>query len=712
MGRRKTGEQQTLLGLGTTELRLIWGDTLQVLPTMDADSVDAIVTDPPYELSNSGKASASRVALELMFPKNAKVNTDGSSEDHLPFLVSKIIGLRRGGFIPQPAATVPVRSVTLHDDAAGGDVNVEHCVERSIWESNGEGWNDGEAEANEHLGDFALELTDSMAMLNALNSLGCGFFAGGIGIGFGIDPTSLPSFCGGGLSINDSDEIVRFRHRALTDTISALSGTASIPVVRFDLGRVTGEKLAADGALVFCASLLFGGAKLVRTSPRAGGLPSMLESRRICIVDAFTNRALSFGILFHPQNIAQNGFMGKEWDGSKVAYDVSLWANCLRVLKPGGHLIAFGGDRTHHRLMVAVEDAGFEIRTCIYWCFGSGFPKSLDVGKALDRMAGAEREVVGDNPNHRSVSGVDYEGVYAGGNTGSALLTAPATEAARQWDGWGTALKPAVEIAVLARKPLGEGTVARNVIRHGVGALNIDACRVETSSQDAHAMERCNTSGSGQLRGRDPVNTDRGQAGPDAAERPLDTTQGRWPAHLLLDGSPEVLACFPETGISSGGRIGKKDPSSVNNIGSGKYRAGDPGFGDAGSAARYFPTFPPTETDRACAQEDRRLFYCAKTSKSERGEGNTHPTVKPLEMMRWMVRLVTPPGGTVLDPFMGSGSTGRACAAEGFQFVGIERERAYAEIAQRRLLVSQLEVGLGGRMEDETETRDAETEEK
>jgi site-specific DNA-methyltransferase (adenine-specific) len=255
--------------------------------------------------------------------------------------------------------------------------------------------------------------------------------------------------------------------------------------------------------------------------------------------------------------------------------------------------------------MVAVEDAGFEIRTCLYWCFGSGFPKSANISKALDRMAGA-----------------------------------PATEEARQWDGWGTALKPAVEIAVLARKPLGECTVARNVIRHGVGALNIDACRVETSSQD--------------------------------------TTQGRWPAHLLLDGSPEVLACFPETGISSGGRIGKKDPSSVNNIGSGKYRAGDPGFGDAGSAARYFPTFPPTD-------DDRKLFYSPKASKADRGEGNNHPTVKPVALMRWLVKLVTPPGGLVLDPFAGSGSTGVACVKEGFDFVGIEKDRAYAEIAERRI---------------------------
>jgi site-specific DNA-methyltransferase (adenine-specific) len=648
MTRRGQDTQLPLLGVGAP-VRLIHGDSLAVLPLLAADSVDAIVTDPPYELSNSGKASASRVALELMFPKNAKVNTDGSSEDHLPFLVSKIIGLRRGGFIPQPAATVPVRSVTLHDDAAGGDVNVEHCVERSIWESNGEGWNDGEAEANEHLGDFALELTDSMAMLNALNSLGCGFFAGGIGIGFGIDPTSLPSLCGGGLSINDSDEIVRFRHRALTDTISALSGTASIPVVRFDLGRVTGEKLAADGALVFCASLLFGGAKLVRTSPRAGGLPSMLESRRICIVDAFTNRALSFSILFHPQNIAQNGFMGKEWDGSRVAYDASLWANCLRVLKPGGHLIAFGGDRTHHRLMVAVEDAGFEIRTCLYWCFGSGFPKSLDISKALDRMEGAEREVVGissvTGSRHSEFAEVRNDspsGVY--GDKSINYITAPSTEAARQWDGWGTALKPAIEIAVLVRKPLSEGTVAKNVLRHGTGGLNIDACRVPTASADA-------------------------------AARPLDTMKGRWPANVVHDGSEEVEAAFAAYGARGQcAPVKGTEPSAPSKHVYGTYK-------------RTVATQFQGRVDSAA-----RFFYTAKASGEDREFGNNHVTVKPLALMRWLVRLVTRPGGVVLDPFMGSGSTGRACQAEGFRFIGIEREADYVAIAQRRLLAQEVEV--------------------
>jgi protein-L-isoaspartate O-methyltransferase len=533
-------------------------------------------------------------------------------------------------------------------------------------------------------------------------------------------------------------------------------------------------------------------------------------------------------------------FMGKEFDKLGLGVAQQEWhrqwaVEALRVLKPGGHLIAFGGDRTHHRLMVAVEDAGFEIRTCLYWCFGSGFPKSLDVGKALDRMAGAEREVVVANKNaDRYPNGPGGVGFHGGvGEYTQTLrpptpLTAPATEAAQQWDGWGTALKPAVEIAVLARKPLGEGTVARNVLRHGTGAINVDGCRVSALigqrpgvtltawEQEKNLCDSCaslaeslakhgtlatrgtsvespaglTTNGKGENAHADTGTEDTGcSAGPfleglatdligdsslstvefgkmptvqsrkatksttstakgsttglricnacgclitdlgiigstpaskngtlnTPAAQGIAAPVGRWPTHFLHDGSPEVQACFPET--TSGELKAGTIRNCENKVyGKGMSAAGKPATlydtgGDSGSAARFFPTFPPTETDRACAQEDRRLFYTSKAGRADREFGNTHATVKPLELMRWLVRLVTTPNGTVLDPFTGSGSTGRACAAEGFQFVGIERERAYAEIAQRRLLVSQLEVGLGGRMEDEPETRDAETEE-
>jgi hypothetical protein len=342
-------------------------------------------------------------------------------------------------------------------------------------------------------------------------------------------------------------------------------------------------------------------------------------------------------------------FMGKRWD-----YDVpsqEIWAECLRVLKPGGHLLAFAGTRTQHRMAVRIEDAGFEIRDMIAWVYGSGFPKSLDVSKAIDNAAGAEREVVGANPNHRAVSGVGYDGVYAGGNTGSRDITAPATDAAREWQGWGTALKPALEPITVARKPL-IGTVAENVLAHGTGGLNIDGCRVGIAPDDDIHAKNPHTVGT--------IGANGIYGSGKATEYAVPA--GRWPANLIHDGSDEVTGLFPV----AGGGFGKRGASAAYEGGRGF--AGDMrevGYGDTGSAARF--------------------FYVAKASKRDRDEGNGHPTVKPTDLMRYLCRLVTPPGGLVLDPFAGSGSTGKAAVLEGFRFVGIEREAEYVEIARARI---------------------------
>ena len=303
-------------------------------------------------------------------------------------------------------------------------------------------------------------------------------------------------------------------------------------------------------------------------------------------------------------------FMGKRWD-----YDVpsvEIWAECLRVLKPGGHLLAFAGTRTQHRMAVRIEDAGFEIRDMIAWVYGSGFPKSLDVSKAIDKAAGAEREVVGQRKKLQSY-GADVNDVYGGGpdKGGVQLITAPATDAARQWQGWGTALKPALEPITVARKPL-VGTVAANVLEHGTGALNIHGCRVGTEG--------------GTAKGSKPQGVGNGiyGAGVHGACEITQLDAGRWPANLIHDGG-EFLG------------------------------------------------------------EQARFFYCAKTSKSDRGVDNNHPTVKPTDLMAYLCRLVTPPGGTVLDPFMGSGSTGKAAMREGFGFIGCELSPEYMEIARARI---------------------------
>ena len=350
-------------------------------------------------------------------------------------------------------------------------------------------------------------------------------------------------------------------------------------------------------------------------------------------------------------------FMGKKWD-----YDVpgeDIWRECLRVLKPGGHLLAFAGTRTQHRMAVRIEDAGFEIRDMIAWVYGSGFPKSLDVSKAIDKAAGAERmEVIGTR--HRNVKPFDDKNGWNPNDTkGDHAYTAPATDAAKQWQGWGTALKPALEPITVARKPL-IGTVAENVLAHGTGAINIDGCRVGTTDSYSYP------NGPGGCKAGDFHY--QGRAITPAQSHAL----GRWPANVCHDGSEEVVGLFP---IAGGGHWSYK-PAKDGGI----YKYGLKDMPDGGS---------DTETGSAA-----RFFYCAKASKSDRGAGNNHPTVKPTDLMRYLCRLVTPPGGIVLDPFMGSGSTGKAAAIEGFQFIGIEREAEYCEIAKAR--IAAVDVGLFG----------------
>jgi len=361
------------------------------------------------------------------------------------------------------------------------------------------------------------------------------------------------------------------------------------------------------------------------------------------------------------------GFMGKKWDSTGIAYNVDLWKECLRVLKSGGHLLAFGGTRTYHRMTCAIEDAGFEIRDCIQWLYGSGFPKSHDISKAIDKKLGVEREVVelrrfggrnGDTPT----AGASNGGQQGGYNFKDVRdITAPATPEAKQWEGWGTALKPANEPIVLARKPISEKTIAENVLKWGTGGINIDGCRVGTEVRN-------NPQAGFIRRGRTDeevfLGTDK--------NRPEGTVEvtGRFPANVILD---EEAGCMldEQSGISKSSGSGYNFETSnndnpvrlTNNIKSGLY------FNDSGGASRF--------------------FYCAKASKKERGEGNNHPTVKPVSLIKHLVTLVTPPDGVCLDPFMGSGTTGVACKNLNRNFIGIELDYKYFEIAKQRISEAQ-----------------------
>lgn len=386
------------------------------------------------------------------------------------------------------------------------------------------------------------------------------------------------------------------------------------------------------------------------------------------------------------------GFMGKEWDASGIAYDGAVWSQVLRVLKPGGHLLAFGGSRTYHRMACAIEDAGFEIRDQIMWVYGSGFPKSLDVSKAIDKAAGEVREVIridASQVRNPKASGGGRDGtpgatrpwiekaMAAGFHEKSSDI--PATDAARRWQGWGTALKPAHEPIVVARRPL-IGTVADNVLAFGTGAVNVDGCRVGNEGGCAGAG-----AGAGARVFGDGLNGTFAQPVPGL---------GRWPANLIHDGSAEVVERFPDNRPSGGSTIRSANRPSEYGMAEIERAV----YADSGSAARFFYTPKADATDRDeglegfdLRQASQRNAYSGLPDlrmdheQARNGRSNHHPTVKPTDLMRYLCRLVTPRGGIVLDPFMGSGSTGKAAALEQFDFIGIELDPDYLQIARARI---------------------------
>lgn len=348
---------------------------------------------------------------------------------------------------------------------------------------------------------------------------------------------------------------------------------------------------------------------------------------------------------------ASAGFMGQQWDAGETAFAVEFWAEVLRVLKPGGHLVAFSGTRTYHRMVVAIEDAGFEIRDQLAWVYGSGFPKSHNVAKGIDRHNGDTRPVIGRERLTNDIRGGALLDA-AHGIDRPAFERDVTSAASAAWEGWGTALKPAWEPIVLARKPLA-GTVAATVLQHGTGGLNIDGCRVDGTKPEVRNIAF------------DAWRRTEGRDDRQSPDQTYDAGQGRWPANVVHDGSDEVVSAFPGN-AGAVAPVRGTEPSAVTAGIYGEFSGRVPGafHADTGSASRF--------------------FYSAKADAHDR-VASKHPTVKPVDLMQWLCRLVTPPGGVVLDAFAGTGTTGEAAWREGFRAVLIEREPTYCDDIRRRL---------------------------
>ena len=431
---------------------------------------------------------------------------------------------------------------------------------------------------------------------------------------------------------------------------------------------------------------------------------------------------------------ASKGFMGKEWDGGDIAFRTDVWSECLRVLKPGGYLLSFSAPRTYHRMAVAIEDAGFEIRDQIMWLFGSGFPKSHNIGKAIDKRGGEsigwfgewlvkwrkENNIpqskiaelfpsktggltgcvsnweLGNNlPTNEQFNLIcetfdlpfksleEAEREYIGTKTsgigkaftkdgwGSGHDEVEITKGNSEWEGWGTALKPAHEPICMARKPLSEKSIAENVLRWGTGGINIDASRISVTSEKDLEDYRFNMDGNLRTNKNEGDKLGMYDGGWKIDKEQKELPDGRFPANIMFDEEAGKLL-DEQSGVKKSIKRGEKYNKEYDNTntatkltpGKTQYTDGNT-YADKGGASRF--------------------FYSAKVSKKERGEGNTHPTVKPIALMEYLIKMVTPKGGTTLDCFMGSGSTGIAAKNLGMNFIGIEKEQEYMDIAKQRI---------------------------
>lgn len=680
---------------------LLLGDCRDSMRAMAADSIDAIVSDPPYGLSNNGGDSLGKIYTEVVFPYLAEFYSKRFCNGNLPFpsdSVSLLDFVNRSIRV-EARIGVPEGSIDFDCQVPIWEKEVKATGESPIDPSDAVLSREVRAGGLHVLPNFVLQprpcsdsaLGDCLRGCYRESDLGCVSvtvvvpFDSDFARFLGTLSPSGPSFFSDLVRAQNDPQ----RKTGGSSNVVAGRGAEFVAVLRLDVRSNTVEILPADSALLqkpLCEVIL---PSFVGTNAGTGSLPPKFEPVGFSVVGDTTNRAVCFN--FHTDILSylrkdRNGFMGKGWDHGVPGEE--FWKEALRVAKPGAYLLAFGGTRTFHRLTVAIEDAGWEIRDCIMWVYGSGFPKSHDVSKAIDRAAGAERTVVGIRKRAGGPSGMTAANGWNDGpmsaDDSTVEVTEPATEEAKRWEGWGTALKPAWEPVIVARKPV-SGTVAENVLKYGVGGLNIDGCRVATADTvkiHSRSSEAADSS---------TIFIDK---------RPLETHQtegqklGRWPANLIHDGSGDVVGLFPNVkcGVSTAGHA----PTTENAYG--KYASRSlTSHGDSGSAARFFYCSKADNKDRneGCENLPPRRHSDRPSDDLPGGDNprnrtnnersNFHPCVKPTDLMRYLCRLVTPPGGLILDPFMGSGSTGKAAVLEGFNFVGCELDPDYLEIARARI---------------------------
>lgn len=676
------------------DVTLHHGDCVEVMDELAPESVDAVVTDPPYGLSDWRRQRdpdcLSRILADVGLPDDRQWDFTSSENVELSIPTGSSPTLR-GMFRTVGVDTrisVPEGSVDFESRPL--DEEVKHGAVAATAVSEGDLPFEGDSEPLEDFGDFVLQFANAAGVTFCDGSCRC-FTEPSDGV---LAVSVVPVAATGGPGFLRGSRAFRWA-RWVDDVVGLVDhpfGVAETPsgvvtltravdpvMLRFDMRGDAAELLPTRRAIQLDPVAHLLSTELVGAGPGAGGLPSVFEPVPVGLVGGSTDRTLTVHVpadirTHGSQDTRAGGFMGRSWDGweSPQAYQrwVSSWAAAAyRVAKPGAHLLAFGGTRTSHRLVCGLEDAGWTIRDTLAWLYGQGFPKSHDVSKAIDKAAGAEREVMATQKRRDIRNGPGRgrgEGIDAGQRVAPEYIdhkiTAPATAPAKRWDGWGTALKPAHEPIVLARKPL-DGTVADNVLAHGTGALNIDGTRIATDGRSKIDSEG----------GTKPTVTTTYAAGAISGSKADGLTdQGRWPANVVLDEEAARQLDEQAGERRTSGTYVRSTTCEGEAYGDGLIKhAGTThvGYGDFGGPSRF--------------------YYTTKASTSEKpwesGDETTHPTVKPLDLMRWLVRLVTPPGGLVLDPFAGTGTTAEACVIEGFCSMLIEEHEPYCELCVKRL---------------------------